>query len=228
LRSPMETLPGATTTAMEPCLCCALSDECSCRRDHTFASTYTLGTMADQTATVFYPYFRPTFARHRLGTSRSVLSSSGELSVSNIIVRASLPAWHAGQILGHTSSSLTHQHEVFAVRHRLRSNSLARAFAPFVVELFAVGCLNPTPDPVKGPIPPVTRPEAPHASRGCSSTDLRPTARSPWTGFAPALCQAGFSSTLPKHFHVAHLHKHVLTYRIERRDYSGDCFSRTK
>ena len=90
-----------------------------------------------------------------------------------------------------------------------------------MVELFAVGRLNPTPDPVKGPIPPVARPEAPHASRGCSSRDLRPTARAPWTGFAPALCQDGFGSTLPKSVHVAHIHEYVLAYRIERRDYSG-------
>jgi hypothetical protein len=97
-----------------------------------------------------------------------------------------------------------------------------------MVELFTVGRLNPTPDPVKDPIPPVAKLEAPHASRGCSSTDLRPTARSPWTGFAPALCQASFGNVLPKHFHVAHFHEHVLTYRIERRDYSGVCLSRTK
>ena len=38
---------------------------------------------------------------------------------------------------------LTHRRQLFAVRHRLRHDSPARAFAPFVVELFAVGLISP-------------------------------------------------------------------------------------
>ena len=66
----------------------------------------------------------------------------------------------------HRSSSRTHQQQIFAVRHRLRSSLLARAFAPFMVELFAVGFFGPSPVAVTRPVPPVTRSEAPHASRG--------------------------------------------------------------
>ena len=48
---------------------------------------------------------------------------------------------------------------------------------------------------------------------------MRLTARSPWTGFSPALNQDGFSNKLQKSFHVARIQK-TLTYRIEHRDYS--------
>ena len=77
-----------------------------------------------------------------------------------------------------------------------------------MVELFTAGCLGPTPGLVIGPVPPVARLEAPHASRGCTSrgpADL--TARAPWTGFAPALRQDGFSNSLPKSVHVARIQK---------------------
>jgi hypothetical protein len=43
--------------------------------------------------------------------------------------------------------------QLFPVRLRLWTDSLARAFAPFVVELFAAGDFPRTPAPVKGPIP---------------------------------------------------------------------------
>lgn len=58
----------------------------------------------------------------------------------------------------------TRQQRSFPVRCRLRSNSPARAFAPFMVELFAVGCFARTPS--------LTRPgsncrqsETPHAGQ---------------------------------------------------------------
>jgi len=55
---------------------------------------------------------------------------------------------------------------LFAVRHRLRSDSLARAFAPLMVELFTVGVFVPTPSLVRGPVSLVAKLKAPHASRG--------------------------------------------------------------
>ena len=61
---------------------------------------------------------------------------------------------------------LTGQPTPFAVQHRLTQDLLARAFAPLMVELFAVDRLGPTPDLIRDPIPPVTRLEAPHASAG--------------------------------------------------------------
>jgi hypothetical protein len=40
---------------------------------------------------------------------------------------------------------LTRQQQVFTVRHRLRLDSLARAFAPFMVELFVAAGLSSGP-----------------------------------------------------------------------------------
>ena len=42
------------------------------------------------------------------------------------------------------SSSLTRWQQVFAIRHRLRLDLLARAFAPFMVELFTTGLFRPS------------------------------------------------------------------------------------
>lgn len=81
LRSPMKTLPRATATAMEHRLCRALSDEFFCQHNHTFMSTYILGTMVDQTTTVATLPSRRLPTRHRLGRSRSMLAPFGEPSV---------------------------------------------------------------------------------------------------------------------------------------------------
>lgn len=59
----------------------------------------------------------------------------------------------------------THRCEAFAVRHRLRSKSLASPRGPFMVELFAIGCFARMPTLVIGPVPPVARSRTPHASR---------------------------------------------------------------
>ena len=75
VRSPMETLPRTTATAMERRLCRTLSDELFGQHGHILMSTYILGTMADQTATVFSPsLFCHVFSDHRLGTSRSAFT----------------------------------------------------------------------------------------------------------------------------------------------------------
>ena len=136
----METLPRVTATAMEYRLCHALSDEFSCRHDHKPVSAYILGTMADQTATVYSPSFLPCVLRPSTWNVAFCIHILRQTFGQNIIVRASLPAWYAGQILRSYKRPLTHQHRSFAVRHRLSWNSLASPYGPFMVELFtAVG-----------------------------------------------------------------------------------------
>jgi len=53
-------------------------------------------------------------------------------------------------------------------------------FAPFVVELFPVGCFARSPGQ-SGPVVPVTRSRSPHAGPGYASI----AALVPWPGFAP-------------------------------------------
>ena len=81
---------------------------------------------------------------------------------------------------------LTHRQEAFAFRHRLRMRSLARAFAPFMVELFAPPDLLEYPSLVIGPAPAVTSrrlPTAAHVERTSRARtpqeDLRSNDRSP-------------------------------------------------
>lgn len=70
------------------------------------------------------------------------------------------------------SSSLTHEPRLFAVaerpigflppiRRRLPKNSPASDYSPFVVELFTVDDLRPSPNLVTGPVPSVTRQKLP-------------------------------------------------------------------
>ncbi len=63
----------------------------------------------------------------------------------------------------------------------------ALVVGPFVVELFVVGSLPRTPGVVCHPVPPVTRPGTPHASQ----VERTARVRTPWAGFAPALCRRG-------------------------------------
>ena len=72
------------------------------------------------------------------------LSRSGIVSIGN---RAMWQHSRRFQGAEHRSSSLTHRQQVFTVRQRLRLDSLARAFAPFVVELFAAGPFSPVAGP---------------------------------------------------------------------------------
>lgn len=103
---------------------------------------------------------------------------------------------------------------LFAVRHRLSRNSLARAFAPFIVELFTVGLFVPSPELVIAPVRFVAKAKLPTPAR--LNEPFGP--RIPWTGFSPALHRDG----------LAHAYKVcprrppslVLPNRIERRDYS--------
>ena len=132
----METLPRATATAMESRLCHALSDEFSCRHDHNSVSTYILGTMADQTATVYSPSFLPYVLRPSTWNVAFCIHIFRQTFSDNIIVRASLPAWYAGQILRSYKHPRTHRQRAFAVRHRLSLNSPASPHGPFMVELF--------------------------------------------------------------------------------------------
>jgi len=69
----------------------------------------------------------------------------------------------------------------------------ALVVGPFVVELFVVGSLPRTPGVVCHPVPPVTRPRTPHASQVERTTRVR----TPWAGFAPALCHRGLPRQMP-------------------------------
>ena len=53
---------------------------------------------------------------------------------------------------------------LFAVRLRLLSDSLASAFAPFLVELFAAGRFDRTPSLFLGTVPVLADARTPHAS----------------------------------------------------------------
>jgi len=91
------------------------------------------------------------------------------------------------------STSPTRRRWLFAVRHRLRWNWPARACAPLVVELFAVGFFRPIPEPCHRPGPACRQAEAPHAglvertSRDFHPNCLSALVRTPKAGFAPAL-----------------------------------------
>jgi hypothetical protein len=63
-------------------------------------------------------------------------------------------------------------------------------FGPFMVELFVVEYLPRSPSVVLHPVPPVARLRTPHASQ----VERTPWARTPWTGFSPALCHRGLPS----------------------------------
>src|SRR5262249_26043788 len=64
-----------------------------------------------------------------------------------------------------------------------RTHWQALVVGPFMVELFVVGYLPRSPGVVCHPVPPVTRPGPPPASK----VERTARVRTPWAGFAPAL-----------------------------------------